>query len=135
VTPLQRLAMTRIREALPGMSVISGPATERIEGSGATVVEVFDTVAWSAPRHTAECRVLHLNILSDCTRTEYGEPQSDDADANAWAVYENLQGLFHDVGRQWADVVSSVRADGPTLTKIPDSEFAVLLTARYEVMM
>lgn len=133
-TPLQALAVHRLREALPGITVYEGPADERVERTGGSVVEVFDATAWATPRHTAECRVLHINVLSDCSRNDLGEPMSDDADGHAWTLYEIFQPLFHDVGRNWAEVVSSYRSDGPTLTRIPDSQFGVMLTARYEVV-
>jgi hypothetical protein len=134
-TRLQALAAARIREVLPGIAVYEGPAVERVEISGGSVIEVFDTVAWAAPRHTADCRLLHLNVLSDCSRNELREPLADDADALAWILYEVFNPLFHDVGRQWREVVTSYRSDGPTLTRIPDSEFGVMLTARYEVIL
>lgn len=132
--PLARLAAARMREAVPGVTVYIGPAEERVEGTGASVIEVLTPSSWAQPKNGAQCPVLHINILSDRTRDPDGLPLKDDADQRAWVVWEAVDDLFHDTGRAWADVHSSYRRDGPTLTLIPDGDRSVLLTVRYEVV-
>jgi hypothetical protein len=104
-----------------------------VEGTGSSVVEVLDGGAWPQPPNGARHRVVQINVLSDRTRDADGLPLADDADARAWAVWEQLDGVLNDPGHVWGWPHSSRRSDGPTLAEIPNGDGSVLLSARYEV--
>lgn len=136
-TPLQRLAYLRLAEALPDLvpSTHVGPAPDRVESTGSSVIEILDAGPFAHPRNTGSYRVLHVNILSDRSRDEDDMPVRDDADTRAWMLYDRLNGLFHDLDHDWDEVHYSCRSDGPTLTSIPDGDGSVMLTVRYEVCL
>jgi hypothetical protein len=127
-------AIELIRAALPAETPVLPDTNTKVEGTGGVVVEVLDGGPWgSAGTTRTQKRVLHVNVLADRTRDVQGNPLRDDADRRAWAVWEIVDKTLHDVNHEWTQVATSLRANGPTLTLLPDGDGAVLLTATYEV--
>ena len=136
-TPLTRLAFLRIADHAPDLaaSTYDGGAPDRVQGTGASVIELLDSGPFSNPRNTGNYRVLTVNVLSDRTRDSDGLPVKDDADTNAWALYERVNRLFHCLDNEWQEVFYSARSDGPSLVWIPDGDESVMLSVRYEVCL
>ena len=126
-------AASRIRQALPSVATYEEQAPDRIEGTGSSVIEVKYGGTWGPVPNGARHSVVHVNILSDRTRDVDGLPTKGDADTRAWVLWESVDALFNDWGRDWAFVHSSRRAAGPALTLVPDGDGSVMLSARYEV--
>lgn len=135
--PVITEAVGRIRRALPSVATYEEQAPERIDGTGSSVVEVRYGGTWGPVPNNARHSVLQINVLSDRTRDEDGLPIKDDADARAWVLWESVDALLNDSGRnwprEWSGVHSSRRADGPALTLVPNGDGSVMLSARYEV--
>lgn len=133
--PLLNVAAERIRNAVGSVAVTTSDRLPfKVEGSGDRVVQVLLGPAWATTRtNSAQFPILHVNVWADCARDLDGRPVRDDADQRAYQLWESVDPLFHDTGRNWESVISSYRASGPALTIVPNSDGAVLLTARYEV--
>jgi hypothetical protein len=126
-------AAQRIRVALPNIATYDEAAPDRVDGTGTSVVEVRYGGPWGPTPNNARHSVVHVNILSDRTRDADGLPVKDDADAQAWVLWETVDALFNDAGHEWESVHSSRRESGPALTMVPNGDGSVMLTARYEV--
>ena len=131
--PVVAQAAGLLRSRFPEFVIHEGPAPDRVEGTGSTVVEVLDGGPWGPVPNNARHRVLQINILSDRTRDADGLPLADDADARAWTVWEQVDDALNDHSGAWDWPHTSRRADGPTLTLIPDGDGSVMLSVRYEV--
>lgn len=127
----------RIRNVLPQVSTFENEAPDRIEGTGSSVIEVRDVGPWGRTPNGARHRLVRVNVLSDVTRDEHGMPTQDDADRKAWALWETIDDVLHNVAQDWAQtwaaVHSSRRSDGPVLTTIPNGDGGVMLSCDYEV--
>lgn len=136
-TPLVDSVTAILRAVLPADVPISAGATTQRWRHSAAVVEVLDGGPWAIPRGTQELRVVHLNILADCTR-EDGLPVADDADRRAWAIYEDIHDVLHDVAHELKNsdsrIHESSRVDGPSFTNLPDGDGSVMCTVRYAIL-
>lgn len=126
-------AAERVRATVPTTLVLDQVSEQRVEGTGTSIIEVVYGGSWGPTPNNARHHVVQVNVLADRTRDVHGLPVKDDADRNAYALWLRIDPLLNDVDHAWSAVHSSRRANGPTLTNIPDSDGAVMLTARYEV--
>lgn len=131
--PIVASAVRLLKARLPDLTIYPDYGPDRVDGSGLAWVEIAEGGTWSPVPNGERRPVLQVRVMADRTRNTSGAPTKDDADARAYAVWEQVDAVLNDHGRRWTDAHSSRRADGPSLTLVPGGDRAVMLTARYYV--
>jgi hypothetical protein len=131
--PVVVAAAARVHTAVPDLQVWTTSLPTRVEGSGAVWVEIAHGAPWGPSLSNQRHSSVVVRIYADRTRNDANLPVADDADRRAYAVWEDIDAVLHDVDHTWPEVHSSRRADGPTLMLIPETDRAVLLTCDYEI--
>lgn len=117
------------------------------KGTGMAAVVVGFRDSWGVNAHnTMGMPLIQVLVYADLTRHVDGTPQARDAKDRAVRVWEAVDALLHDSGgvlgglrvtltnpATTVTLVSSQRAEGPSVLPVPDGDGMERLMARYEV--
>ena len=133
-TPAQDLVADLISQVFPPSGIIGvhkGDSKLSPEGSGTGFVEVHDIAPWPGSTGVNR-RVIQLSIYGDVSRDEFNNPIKADADSLCWGIWKVADEVLREKNDE-SGILTSRRANGPSLTLIPNGDGAVLLTAQYEI--
>lgn len=132
---LVQMTVERLQQAdTVNVPVYSRRAPGKVDATGDLFIVVRDAGTWgTSQHHTRQRRIVRVDLFSDATRDENGLPIEDDAAVRAWAAWDGVDKVLHDLGHSWSAIVSSVRADEPNEYDIDGAEHSALLSGTYEV--
>lgn len=132
---LVQMTVERLQQSgTVSVPVYSRKPPGKVDQTGELFAVVRDAGTWgSTQHHTRQRRVVRVDLYADCERDEHGLPVADDAAVRAWAAWDGIDTVLHDLGHSWNAIVSSVRADEPDEHPIQGAEHSALLSGTYEV--